>query len=82
MTILFLYQVVNKGEYLKKNFFFCLDEETIRLRQNVVMELSQKEEIFFKLQSVVSKFVDIGMVYIYVDSICVIIQGGPKVTSL
>ncbi|GFS09743.1 MutS protein homolog 4-like [Elysia marginata] len=43
------------------------DEETIRLRQQSVMELTEKEDIFFNLQSVVGRFVDIG----YIVSLCI-----------
>ncbi|GFO18676.1 DNA mismatch repair protein muts [Plakobranchus ocellatus] len=38
------------------------DEETICLRQHAVMELTEKEDIFFNLQSVTGRFVDIAMV--------------------
>ncbi|XP_059143835.1 mutS protein homolog 4-like, partial [Physella acuta] len=51
------------------------DEETIRLRQDAVMELTEKEEVFFNLQRVISKFVDIG----HVVSMCVQI---PKTESV
>ncbi|KAK3778298.1 hypothetical protein RRG08_016762 [Elysia crispata] len=43
------------------------DEETICLRQHSVMELTEKEDIFFNLQSVIGRFVDIG----YIVSLCI-----------
>ena len=36
------------------------DEETIVLRHDAVAELTEKEDIFFGLQAVLGKFVDIG----------------------
>ncbi|XP_035824498.1 mutS protein homolog 4 [Aplysia californica] len=43
------------------------DEETIVLRHGAIAELTEKEDIFFGLQSVLSKFVDIG----HIISVCV-----------
>ncbi|XP_055959284.1 mutS protein homolog 4 [Patella vulgata] len=51
------------------------DVETIRLRQDVVSELTEKEEVFYNLQSTLSKFIDLE----HLISACVQI---PKVESL
>ena len=54
----------NKLEFLFFLFFYLfLDEETICLRQHSVMELTEKEDIFFNLQSVIGRFVDIGRLH-------------------
>jgi hypothetical protein len=37
----------------------CLDLETITMRQSVVRELTEKEEVFFNLQGVIGKFLDV-----------------------
>ncbi|RUS80534.1 hypothetical protein EGW08_011718, partial [Elysia chlorotica] len=43
------------------------DEETICLRQHAVMELTEKEDLFFNLQSVIGRFLDIG----YIVGLCI-----------
>ena len=45
--------------------FFSTDEETILLRHNAVAEFTEKEQIFYGLQMVLEKFVDIGILVIY-----------------
>ena len=47
------------NSYLTFLFIFSA-EATIVLRQDAVSELTQKEDIFFGLQSILGKFVDIG----------------------
>lgn len=61
-------QTQSGARLLRSNILQPLkDEETIRLRQLSVMEMTEKEEIFFNLQSVVGKFIDIG----YIVSLCI-----------
>ncbi|CAL1543667.1 unnamed protein product, partial [Lymnaea stagnalis] len=56
------------GRLLRSNVLQpCNDEDTIRLRQEAVLELTEKEDLFHNVQSLISKFVDIG----HIVSICV-----------
>lgn len=49
------------------SYEFISDHETIMMRQGVVSELTEKEDIFYNLQSVIDRFLDIN----HLLSLCV-----------
>lgn len=61
--------------YYKQGFLFVIlidlilivDLETITLRQDAVSELTEKEEVFYNLQTVISRFLDVD----HLLSLCV-----------
>ena len=52
------------------SYAICADYETIKLRQSVVGELTEKETVFYNLQAVLSKFLDVDHILAHCVQVC------------
>ena len=54
-----IYMAINILKALGANHDFPPDLQTITLRQDAVQELTENEELFYQLQAVTSRFLDV-----------------------